>query len=490
MKKKIFSSAVSLLMCFCLLFSSVIGTSAAGGFNIAEIIGALTGTTNGGSSINLSQAFADYLKNATQEEEESVIDKFVENIKNKFNGTEPPATEPDTNPEDDSVTLDKGAAANIAELFNITVNELKKGTPGYTETVFVSIAEEMDATLASFSGVLAGLFESLTGSKDLFAGVIGGIEKESTVTTKYQAGGDVINNLPVSGKDYVACLKAEDIKDYSITIYRSGAYKMHIDLNDVEGSAAQSGLAHVFNTTDKAFATIQLGSTSLNINVKLKYVNNYVECQVNRDGEITSYTTNTGITFLFQQEDGTYSPEMPYFGVNFEEKGIIYTVNTEYNGINFKTRAMGDATNDGKVNSSDARLVLRVACGLDKLDAAAVRYCDVTRDDKISAADAREILRASSMLTTLPTTEEALGIKDYTMSESTKTHISDLLVLLMAYEAAADEKEQQKLQDSYDDKYNNTTDEEENKGELNTPGNKVEDIIDFIGGLVGDGSIF
>lgn len=490
MKKKLFSATLSLIMCVCLLFSSIIGTSAAGGFNIADIIGALSGTSNGGGSINLSQAFADYLQNATKEEDESIIDKFVDNIKNKFNGTTTPDTDTDTDTEDDSVTLDKGAATNIAELFNITVNELKKGTPGYTETVYVSVAEEMDATMASFAGVLSGLFDSLVNSKDLFAGVIGGIEKETTVTTKYQAGGDVINNLPVSGKDYVACLTSEDIKDYSITIYRSGAYKMHIDLNDVEGSAAQSGLAHVFNTTDQAFTVVKIGSTALNINVKLKYVNNYVECQVNRDGEITSYTTNTGVTFLFQQEDGTYSPEMPYFGVNFEEKGIIYTINTEYSGINFQTRPMGDASNDGKVNSTDARLILRASCGLDKLDAAAVKYCDVTRDERISAADAREILRASAMLTKLPTTEEALGIKDYKMDEATEKHIDDLLILLMAYEAAADAEEQQKLQNSYNDKYDNTNKEEETTGELNTPSNKVEDALDFIGGILGGGSIF
>lgn len=490
MKKKFFKAALSLILCMCLAFVNVIGAFAAD-FNIAEIIGTLTGTTTGsGSSINLSEAFAEYLKNVTADESDSVIDNFVQNIKDKLNGTEADTdtgTDTDTDTEDNSVTIDAGAATNIAELFNITANELKKGTPGYTETVYISIAEEMDSTMASFSGVLTGLVESLIGTQDLFAGVIGGIERENTVTTKYPAGGDVINNLPVSGKEYVACLTADDVKDYTITIYRSGAYKMHIDLPDAEGSSAQSGLAHVFNTTDKAFATVELGTTSLNINVKLKYINNYVEIQVDKTGKVTRYETNTAITFLFQQEDGTYTPEMPYFGINFEEEGILYTVNTEYSGFNFETRSMGDANNDGKVNSTDARLVLRAASGLESLDEVAQKYCDVTLDKKISASDAREILRASSKLTILPTTEEALGISDYTMSETTQKQIDDLLILIMAYQAAADEAEQKALQDSYNQKYDGTSSEEETTGELNSTGNKVNDVLDFIGGLIGGG---
>ena len=488
MKKRIFAAFVSVSLCISLLFSGITASA----LNAAEIIGAITGITGGGSSINISQAFSDFLKEATQDESDSVIDKLVQNIKDKFNGTDSSGdtTEPG-NGEDESITLDQGAAENIAELFNISVNELKKGSPAYVETKNVTIAQDMDSTMASFAGVLTGMVESLIGEKDLFAGIIGGIEKETIITTKYPSGSDVKNNLPVSGKDYVACITADDIKDYTITIYRSGAYKMHIDLKDVEGSAAQSGLAHVFNTSDKAFATVEIGSFSTNIGVKFKYVNNYVECHVDRDGKLNSFTTNMGITFLFQDpETGIYSDEMPYFGVNFEEEGIIYTVNTEYSGITYTTRPMGDATDDGKINSSDARDVLRASCGLKTLDATTIKYCDVTRDGKITAADAREILRAAAMLTTLPTTEEALGIKNYVMSESTQAHVDDLLVLIMAYEAAADAAEKEALQDSYNDKYNGTTTEEPTTGELNSTGNKVEDVLDFIGGIIGGGSLF
>ena len=76
------------------------------------------------------------------------------------------------------------------------------------------------------------------------------------------------------------------------------------------------------------------------------------------------------------------------------------------------------------------------------------------------------------------------------MSDATQAHVDDLLVLMMAYEAAADAAEKEALQDSYNDKYNGTTTEEPTTGELNSIGNKVEDVLDFIGGIIGGGSLF
>lgn len=479
MKKRFFNATIALILSLVIAFGSTVSSFAA--LDAAGIIGIITGSGSG--NVNLSQAFAEFLKNATKDESDSIIDKFVQNLKDKLNGTD--TTEPDNgNDADESVTIDAGAAVNIADLFNLTVNEIKKGTPGFTKMVTASMDQEIASSLKGGLGVVTSLVESLIGTKDLFAGAISGVNRENQVITKYPVGNDVINNVSVTGKDYVACLTADDIKDYSITIYRSGAYKMHIDLKDVEGSAAQSGLAHVFDTTDKAFATLEIGSTSININTKLKYVNNYVECQVDRNGNLVSFTTHMGITFLFKQEDGSYNSEMPYLGVDFQEEGIIYIVDTEYSAFNYSSRLIGDANNDGKVNSTDARTVLRTASKLDVLDEISVKYCDVNGDGKITAFDAREILRASSKLVTLPTAEEALGVKPYVRDESIDKQIDDLLILIMAYQAAQDKAEQDALQDSYNQKYDGTNKEEPTTGELNT-GNKVDDVIDFIGNIIG-----
>ncbi|MBR3868721.1 MAG: dockerin type I repeat-containing protein [Clostridia bacterium] len=493
-KKRIFSAIISLVLSLALVTGSVVSVSA---LDLADLFAGFMGGGSGGSggSVNLSQMFTQWLNEQIQKEQEpSTIDKFVENLKNQWNGaTEDTKDDPEADVEE-VITIDKAEADNIAELFNLTVNELKNGAPAFNKTVIATMDSKIAQQLQGGLGPVTGIIESLIGTKDLFAGVIDGTNNENQITTKYKYGNDVINNLPITGKEYVAALTGDDIKDYTITIYKSGAYRMHIDLKDVEGSAADSGLARVFDVTDKAYATINLGTMSLNINVMLKYVNNYVECQVNRDGEIISYTTGMGITFLFQQQDGTYGAEMPFLGVNFQEEGIIYNVITEYSGIDYTVRPMGDADNNGKINSSDARTVLRASAKLDELNETDAMFCDVNADDKITSADAREILRASAGLVKLPSTADILGYKEYQKDELVQNHIDDLLVILMAYQAAKDEEAQKELQDYYDKLYGNggnsgetTTKPEETttKGELNTPGNKFDEIIGGIGNIIG-----
>lgn len=501
-KKRILSAIVSVVLCLTMVAGSFITVSAE--INIADMLAGLTGNGSGGSINILEEIFNGINDKIQEEEEESAIDKFVEGLKNMWTGT--PDETPDETPEDDLeedsaevVVIDKGAAENIATLFNLTVNELKNGAPAFNKTVIATMDATLAESLQGGLGPVTGIVESLIGTKDLFAGVIDGTSRENQVTTKYQYGNDVINNLPIAGKEYVANLAGDDIKDYTITAnIKTGAYRMHIDLKDVEGSAAESGLAHVFDVTDKAYATVELGTMSLNINVMFKYVNNYVECQVNRDGEIVGYTTGMGITFMFQQPDGTYSTKMPYFDVDFAEKGIIYNVITEYSAIDYTVRKMGDADNNKKINSSDARIVLRAAAQLDTIKETDALFCDINGDGNVNSSDAREILRASAGLVKLPSTEEILGFREYKRDESVQNHIDDLLAILMAYQAAKDEKAESELKDYYDKLHGNngsgetTTNPEETttKGDLNTPGNKVDEIIGGIGNIIGgNGSI-
>ena len=487
--KKIFTVAVSVVLSIVIITSCFIPVYAA--TNVADIIAGLTGNGSG-ETTNLSQSFTQWLNELIQEDEESAIDKFVDGLKNIWTGED--SDESGDNIEEDSeevIVLDKGAASNVATLFNLTVNELKNGAPAFRKTVVATMDATLAQSLQGGLGPVTGIVESLIGTKDLFAGVIDGTASSNQITTNYPFGNDVINNLPIAGKEYVADITGNDIKDYTISAnIKSGAYKMHIDLKDVEGSAADSGLSRVFDVTDKAYATIELGSYSLNVNVMLKYVNNYVECQVNRDGEIISYTTHMGITFMFQQSDGSYSSKMPYFNVDFEEKGIIYDVTTEYSAIDYSVRKMGDADGNGKVNSSDARLVLRAAALLDTLSDADAPFCDVTGDGLVKSADARDILRASAELIKLPTTESALGYREYKKDEATQTHINDILAILVAYQSAKDAQAESELKEYYDKLYGDnaestTKPEETTTGEINTPSNKVEEIIDGIGNIIG-----
>ena len=484
MKKRFFAVAVSLVMSITLIISTAMPVSAE--VNLSQILGMIGGSS--GDSVNMSQVVTDWINGLIQEDEESAIDKFVENIKNQWNGVEEDSKD-DPEADDDVVIIDDAVADNIAELFNLSVNEIKKSKPGFAKVQTASMEEEMANQLQGGLGAVTGIVESLIGTKDIFTGVIEGSSNENTVTTVYPYGNDIVNNFPLSGKNYVASLKGEDIKDYTVTFAKSGKYTIHIDLKDVEGSAADSGLANVFDVTDKAFATLELGTMSINISVMLKYVNNYVEVVVDRHGMVTEYTMGMGVTFMFLQEDGSYSSEMPYLGVDFEKEGIVYTLTTYYGDFDFETRAVGDADNNGKINSSDARLVLRAASQLETLSEDDAKFCDINSDGKINSIDAREILRASAGIIKLPTTEEVLGYKPYEKSEAVKKQIDDLKVILMAYQAAEEEEAKKELQDYYDSLYGDGSskpnEEETTTGSINSTGNKVEEIIGGIGNIIG-----
>lgn len=479
MKKRIFGAVLSVILSISILTGCMLPAAAEDDI-MSMLLGILSGSDSSGS-INVSEMLADMIKGEINEE--TFIDKVVNNLRNEFNGTgSTPAPDED---EDVFVELDPGAAESVVELFNISVNEIKKANPSFTKYTTAAMDRKASSSLQDNLGVVTGIVEALIGEKDIFAGMIDGTNAETnTITEEFEAGNDIINNISVSGKDYVSCLTPDDIYDYSVSIYSSGRYKIHIDLKDVEGSAASSGLSHVFNTTDKAFATIELGTNSINVNVKFKYTGCYVECSVDRHGNIQSYKTHMGITFLFQQPDGTYSSVMPYFNTDFEEEGIVYTISTEYTNFDFGLRLVGDANSDNAVNSTDARLVLRTAAKLEQMTDLAVKYCDIDGNGSLTPADARLILRAAAKLDILPTTEELIGIEQYVRDEAVQNNIDDLLVLLLAYQAA-DEQAKKEMQDAYDDIHKDDTTEEPTTGDINTPSNKVEDYVGTIGGIVG-----
>lgn len=56
---------------------------------------------------------------------------------------------------------------------------------------------------------------------------------------------------------------------------------------------------------------------------------------------------------------------------------------------------MGDADNDGRITSGDARILLRISVGLEKREARHVCQFDTDNDGKTTAADARKVLRVS-----------------------------------------------------------------------------------------------
>lgn len=58
--------------------------------------------------------------------------------------------------------------------------------------------------------------------------------------------------------------------------------------------------------------------------------------------------------------------------------------------------ALGDVNLDGKVTTTDARLALRAASGLDTLTPQQALAADVNKNGKTDTSDARKILRVAS----------------------------------------------------------------------------------------------
>ena len=71
-------------------------------------------------------------------------------------------------------------------------------------------------------------------------------------------------------------------------------------------------------------------------------------------------------------------------------------------GMNAAALLSGDVDGSGRVNSSDARLVLRAAARMETLSAEQFAAADVDGSGKVNSADARRILRAAARIESLP----------------------------------------------------------------------------------------
>ena len=95
-------------------------------------------------------------------------------------------------------------------------------------------------------------------------------------------------------------------------------------------------------------------------------------------------TTTTNLVYLTTAPQGvTYEPDTDDFN-ELRDDGLP-----------------GDVNGDSRVNTSDARLVLRAAAGLEKLTDAQRIFADVNGDGRVNSKDARTILRVASRLETL-----------------------------------------------------------------------------------------
>lgn len=145
-----------------------------------------------------------------------------------------------------------------------------------------------------------------------------------------------------------------------------------------------------------------------------------------RDGDADHFKANENPATRTVEDEIVLKPLIPseegweflgwYDNVNFDgnpvekiEKGrtgdITLFAKCEKPAAN--DRKLGDVNNDGRVNSTDARLALRAAARIEPLADEDFPYADVDFDGKIKSGDARRILRAAAKIEPLP--EKAPG---------------------------------------------------------------------------------
>ncbi|MBQ6018534.1 MAG: InlB B-repeat-containing protein, partial [Clostridia bacterium] len=147
-----------------------------------------------------------------------------------------------------------------------------------------------------------------------------------------------------------------------------------------------------------------------------------------RDGDEDHFKANENPAVRTVEDEIALKPLIPsdegyeflgwYDNVNFDgkpveklEKGITgdITLFAKCEKIAANDRKLGDVNNDGRVNSTDARLALRAAARIEALADEDFPYADVDFDGKIKSSDARKILRAAARIEALPEAAPANG---------------------------------------------------------------------------------
>lgn len=117
--------------------------------------------------------------------------------------------------------------------------------------------------------------------------------------------------------------------------------------------------------------------------------------------ELKTAIANPATEYTLTKADGSAFADGESVGT-----GAVITLN-DAEKTAFTFILVGDVDGSGKVDATDARLVLRAAAKLDTLDDVKSKAADVNGDGKIDATDARIVLRVSAKLETIDAVPEA-----------------------------------------------------------------------------------
>ena len=202
--------------------------------------------------------------------------------------------------------------------------------------------------------------------------------------------------------DELIAKKTSSEHEFVFTPEISGTYVLKVTLRDDHFSSDEVSARPVLIYDILNISSIRLGPTSM-------VTGEEGLCKIIATGGTGSYTYcfsvfKDGVLF----KNGTFSDASSY-SYSFDEPGTYAIFCSVTDSGNMLVSAMsaeitvisfipGDADGNGKVTSSDARLVLRHSAGLQMLSASGLRACDMNGDGRVNAVDARTILRIAARL--------------------------------------------------------------------------------------------
>ena len=455
------------------------GTVSALAASQEDVISALAGFLSGDAgNVNISKEFSDWLSGVINEK--STMDTIIDNFR-KGNGSP-------TVIVDDTTVLDPEEAAAVAELVNVSLMDIKRVNPGFTKTEYAALPVSMMREMEDFGGIVSAMIGAVTTNHNLVAAIISnstgdeeGMDTAVTETT-FSPGSNATENMSVIGQPYVADVNAEDIKDYTVRLSKTGAFSVRVEFLD-RWPDQTDGIKKVFDIPDTSRNTL-LKTAHMDI----KYVDCALELTVDKYGRVKSYVTNLGCAFCMEQADGTYTTRVPVFNMDTQESGLIYTLNTTYNSFEWADRAMGDADGDGLVTAADARLALRCSANLEKYTADNLKFMDADGDGILSAGDARIILRVSANLQKFPAQTRSVS-EPYERPEYQQEAINQLSVLMTSYAAAKRQREIDAAQQAYLESLTAQDEQQEQVVNpptgMNTTEDKANEWMKFITGFLG-----
>lgn len=205
--------------------------------------------------------------------------------------------------------------AELLDWFNLSLNNVKEGMPGFTRAKQTTVAD------ISLSNQLANTLVSF---------VKGMLLSEEVETKTAAKGQSCVEIMSPDGERYVSQLSMADVKDISVMAQGTG-YAVTVTLPDaVNPTKDESAYAKIFNfiTVDDVINTYapKVGATVARNNIKVSYTGCTAKAVISPDGKIESY--NTYVTCVVSLKDATV------------KKGV--TINTD---VDFTLVSTTDYTN-------------------------------------------------------------------------------------------------------------------------------------------------